>query len=235
MDTSEDVIKKTEEILKPNNGDLKIDRVRKIKDQKIIIGCSNKEELEKVEERLRKSRNIRIEAVKNKDPLILIKDVKYKMTDDELMEALIKQNSELFQQENKKEDVKIKYRRRAKHPERCHLIVQVKPNTWNRTTTRGRIYIGMERLKVEDQSPLIQCTRCLQFGHGRKFCTESADRCSHCGGLHIRADCPDKGEPPRCCNCAHAELEDIEHNAFSRECKIRDKWDYLARSTTAYT
>ncbi|CAG9790255.1 unnamed protein product [Diatraea saccharalis] len=235
MDISEDVIRKTEEILKPRNGEVKIDRIRKVKDQKILIGCSSKEEIKKIEEKLKKGKNIIVEAVRNKNPLITIKDVKFKMKDEDILDALIRQNNEIFKQDQEKEDIKIKFRRKARNPERCHLILQVKPEIWNKLTTQGRIYMDMERLKVEDQSPLIQCTRCLQFGHGRKFCTESADRCSHCGGLHLRAECPERERPPRCCNCAHAQLEDIEHNAFSRECRIRDKWEYLARSTTAYT
>ncbi|CAG9787017.1 unnamed protein product [Diatraea saccharalis] len=148
---------------------------------------------------------------------------------------LMRQNPEIYKEEEHKK-MKLKYRKKSTNQDRCHAVLQVHPEVWRKITEQGRLYMGMERLKVEDQSPLIQCTRCLGFGHGRKFCVESADRCSHCGGPHLRANCPDReaGNPPRCCNCAHAEYPDQQHNAFSTECRTREKWEYLVRSTTQY-
>ncbi|CAG9782221.1 unnamed protein product [Diatraea saccharalis] len=232
-ETSEEVLQKTSTILEAEKGKVRIDRVRKSKYQKIVIGCNQRMEIEKIEEKLRKAKGLIVEKMTNKDPLVILKNVIYKMTDEEAIERLIRQNGEIFGKEEEKE-IKIKFRKKTRDIERCHMILQVKPTIWNRMIKQGHLYMGMERVRVEDQSPLIQCTRCLQFGHGRKFCTESADRCSHCGGPHLRAECPDRGEPPRCCNCVHSKQDNTDHNAFSQECRTREKWEYLARSTTAY-
>ncbi|KAL4707899.1 hypothetical protein ACJJTC_013690 [Scirpophaga incertulas] len=43
-----------------------------------------------------------------------------------------------------------------------------------------------------------------------------------------------KGALPECRNCAKAGLEGTNHNAFSRECPVRARWDAIARSTVAY-
>ncbi|CAG9792231.1 unnamed protein product [Diatraea saccharalis] len=235
-DMAQDVIDKTKEILKPEKNGIQIERIRKVKDQRIILSCKERQETERIKKRIEESEELEAEKVKNKNPLIIIKEVKYKLTDGEIITAVKNQNPDICMTEQDDDDFRIKYRRRTRNTEKCHVIVQLKPEYWKKITEKGHLYIGMERVRVEDQTPLIQCTRCLNFGHGKKFCMESADRCSHCGGLHLRADCPDRkaGVPPQCCNCTHEELSETDHNAFSNTCKIREKWDSLARSTTAY-
>ncbi|CAG9786484.1 unnamed protein product [Diatraea saccharalis] len=235
-DMAEDIINKTKTILKPIENGTQIERIRKVKDQRIVVSCREEQEIEKLKERINESEELEAEKVRNKNPLIMIKEVKYKMTDEEIVSAIRRQNPDVYMDDQEEDDFKIKYRRRTRNTEKCHIIAQIKPAFWKRIIKKGHLYIEMERVRVEDQTPLIQCTRCLNFGHGRKFCQESADRCSHCGGLHLRAECPDRkaGVPPQCCNCTHAELPDVNHNAFSNNCKVREKWDSLARSTTAY-
>ncbi|CAG9790308.1 unnamed protein product [Diatraea saccharalis] len=206
MDTAEKVIGKAKEILKPEKNRIQIERIRKVKDQRVIISCINEEETEQIKERIKNSEELEVERVKNKNPLVIIKEVKFKMTDNEIINAIKNQNPDICIEEGReREEIKIKYRRRTINTEKCHIIVQVTPEIWKKMDTKGHLYIEMERVKVEDQSPLIQCTRCLNFGHGKKFCSDSVDRCSHCGGLHLRAECPDRkaGVPPQCCNCTH--------------------------------
>ncbi|CAG9785876.1 unnamed protein product [Diatraea saccharalis] len=205
MDTAEEIINKTKKILKPEETNIQIERIRKVKDQRIIISCKNEQETNIIKEKIEASEDLSAEKVKNKDPLVIIKDIKFKMTDKDIRSALKNQNPDIYiGEKQEEEEIKIKYRRKTRDTERCHVIAQ--------------------------------CTRCLNFGHGKKFCPDSVDRCSHCGGLHLRAECPDKkaGVPPQYCSCAHAELQNTEHNAFSASCSIREKWDSLARSTTAY-
>ncbi|CAH2097193.1 unnamed protein product [Euphydryas editha] len=94
--------------------------------------------------------------------------------------------------------------------------------------------VDLKRLRAEDQSPLVQCTRCLGYGHGKKYCKEKTDLCSHCGGQHLSSRCAKRqeGAPPTCKNCSNAKLDKIDHNAFSESCIIRRKC--LARSTVEY-
>ncbi|CAG4958871.1 unnamed protein product [Parnassius apollo] len=178
-----------------------------------------------------------VAPMKNKNPLVILKDVFVDSEDDEIIKALHAQNKDIFVglPEGEMEMV-IKYKKRTRNFKTVHIILQVKPNVWQRMTEAGALYLDLQRVRVEDQSPLIQCTKCLAFGHGRKFCTESVDRCSHCGGPHLREKCADftAGNEPQCCNCSHSGLRKTDHNAFSAECPVRKKWDYLARTNTAY-
>ncbi|CAH2090917.1 unnamed protein product [Euphydryas editha] len=49
-----------------------------------------------------------------------------------------------------------------------------------------------ERVKVKERLEwLVQCSKCLGYGHSRKFCSEQADACSHCGGPHLKTKCAD--------------------------------------------
>lgn len=74
-----------------------------------------------------------------------------------------------------------------------------------------------------DQSPLVQCSRCLRFGYGRRMCTEAVDLCSHYGGPNLRAECLVclVNEKPSCKNCCVAKIEKTVHNAFDSECLVR--------------
>ncbi|KAL4704435.1 hypothetical protein ACJJTC_014367 [Scirpophaga incertulas] len=104
---------------------------------------------------------------------------------------------------------------------------------------RKTVHIDMKRSRVEDQSPLIQCSTCLGYGHGRKYCKEITPKCSHCGGSHLRKECEEyvARVTPRCCDCAaakHTQADDTEHNAFSSDCPIRRRWEMAARARVAY-
>lgn len=105
-----------------------------------------------------------------------------------------------------------------------------------RMTEAGRLHVDLQRVTVWDQSPVVQCTRCLGFGHGRKLCTAAEDLCGHCGGPHMRSDCPAHvvGDAPECKNCKTSRLEQNDHNAFDERCPVRIKWDALPRSSVAY-
>ncbi|KAL4719900.1 hypothetical protein ACJJTC_002483 [Scirpophaga incertulas] len=94
----------------------------------------------------------------------------------------------------------------------------------------------LDKINAEDESPLVQCSTCLGYGHGKKYCTETEIKCSHCGGQHRQDQCEEKvkGTIPVCVNCASEKHSDVGHNAFSASCPIRRKWDSIARARVAY-
>ncbi|KAJ2953979.1 hypothetical protein O0L34_g2193 [Tuta absoluta] len=237
-DTSGEVITKLRTAIDARNKGVRIDRLRKARDQKVIIGCSNKEDLAKLKHTIEGSgEDLKVEEVKNKDPLVILKGVMNYNTDENVLTSLSNQNNHLLG-DIKAEDwrIVVKYRRKTRNPHASHVILQVSPQIWQRLTEAGRVHVDIQRIPVADQSPLVQCTRCLAYGHGRKFCKESIDTCSHCGGPHLRANCEDwiSNAAPSCCNCVRASLEKTEHNALDSECPTRKRWETLARSSVAY-
>lgn len=237
-DTSSAVIEKIRTAVDAKSSGIRVERVRKAKDQKVIIGCHSKSELHRVTERIRTSNTkLEVEEVKNKHPLIIIKDVLSVHTDDDIYEAIKNQNKHLLgdvQQEDM--EMRIRYRRKTRNPHLAHVVLQVTPAVWQRLTAAERVHVDLQRLKVSDQSPLIQCSRCLAFGHGRRLCKDAVDLCSHCGGPHLRSECASwlAGGEPKCRNCFLAKSDKLDHNTFDGTCPIRGKWDAIARSSIAY-
>lgn len=237
-ETSEEVLEKVRSAVDAKEGWIQVERIRKTKDRKIIMGFKSKEERDRASDRLKKDENsLNVEAVKNKDPLLILWGVLKVHSDEDIERALRNQNRDVFHGLDKEDDrMEVRYRRRARNPLTAHVVIRVSPTIWRRAIDRGSVHIDLQISRVEDQTPLIQCTRCLGFGHGKRHCVEAEDVCSHCGGPHHRAECVDwlAGVPPRCRNCTKAKNTKVEHNAFSRDCPVRHKWDDLARSSVAY-
>lgn len=205
---------------------------------KVILGCRNAEEIRKVKYKIKQTGGtITAEDIKNKDPLVIIYGLIKNHSDEDIIKALKNQNKNLFRgATGESNDIEIRYRRKARNPHTEHVVVKVSPHIWNKMMDVGAVHIGIQRVRVADQFPLVQCSRCLGYGHRRRICTEEVDICSHCGGQHIRSACADylAGAPPKCTNCIKAKMEKRDHSAFSGECPKRCRWDTIARQNVAY-
>ncbi|KAA5551183.1 hypothetical protein F3G54_33275, partial [Pseudomonas aeruginosa] len=68
--TSEEVIQKLRVAVDAKNEGTRVQRLRKARDQKVIVGFSSREEVTKVKDRIRKSGEaLTVEDITNKDPL----------------------------------------------------------------------------------------------------------------------------------------------------------------------
>ncbi|XP_063378586.1 uncharacterized protein LOC134665540 [Cydia fagiglandana] len=204
-ETGDEVLDKIRKAVDAKDGWITVERVKKAKDRKVVMGLATREEREKIKDRLAKEvTNLIVEDVKNKDPLLILRSVLSINTDEDVLKALRNQNRDIFRDLGEEEDrVSIKYRKRARNPHTGHIVISVSPIIYQRAINRGNVHIDLQRIKVEDQSPLVQCTRCLGFGHGKRFCTEQTDLCGHCGGPHLKTECEEwlAKIPPRCHNC----------------------------------
>lgn len=223
--------------LDARNTGIQIQNMRKIKDHRIVLRCDTKKEMDKTMTQLKKNNTLKVEEAKTKDPLIILKNLMTYNTDEDIKNALISQNAHILR--DLTDDVKtatVRYRRRARNPLENHVVQQVSPRLWRCLTEAGRVYIDEQRVRVEDQSPLVQCSVRLAYGHGKKLCAEKAHTCHYCGGPHMASECPSKkiGEPQSCINCRRAKNGTDSHAVYSSACPVRMKWDALARTTTAY-
>lgn len=238
-ETGEQILERVRKVVNAKEEGVRVDRVRKARDRKIILGCQTQKEMTKVKERLKTAEgDLHVEDVQNKNPLVILRHVMSYLTDEELVSALHAQNKNLLKNETEvmTSAVKVKYRRRTRNPHVDHVVLTVPPAIWRRLTEAGMVHIDLQRVKVEDQSPLVQCSRCLGYGHSKKYCTEQMDACSHCGGPHIKTECSEwmAGVAPSCINCNRGRLDGGTHNAFEENCPVRRRWEKLARSTVAY-
>ncbi|CAD0206063.1 unnamed protein product [Chrysodeixis includens] len=236
-DTGEQVLDKIRKVARAKEGEINIEKVRKGRDRKIIIGCSSLEERQKAIERLGGSNDqLKVEAVANKNPLVIMRDVMAYNSNEEIVQALRCQNADLLRG-LEDQNIEVKYRRRTRNSLTTHVVAQVSPQIYGRMMSARTVRIDLQsKVQVADQSPLVQCSMCLGYGHNRRFCKQTIEKCSHCGGPHLKQDCADwlAGVAPSCTNCRQAKLDNAEHNAFSGQCPVRRKWDSLARANIAY-
>lgn len=225
-------------LLKAKQEGVQIDKIRKAKDGKVVVGCRTEEERRRIKECLEKGREqITVKDATNRNPLVKIKNILNCNTLGDIEQALRNQNRSVTAHIQKEDWVMVeKYRRRARNLHESHIVLQVTPNMWKALTNAQKIHVDLQRVWVEDQTPLVQCTMCLGYGHTRRRCDMTECVCSHCGDKHQRAECPKykEGVEPKCVNCKNAKMEDTNHNAFSAECQIKRKWDKVARASIAY-
>lgn len=236
-DTGDQVLEKIRKTVNARDEEIKVDKIRKVKDRKIIVGCKDGKEMDRVKDKIREQEGLTIEDIKAKDPLVILYGVLQSNSDEDIMKSIKNQNRHLFQGlGNDEYRIEMLYRRRARNPLTVHVVLRVSPQVWNRLTEAGAVHVDMQRVRVADQSPLVQCSQCLGYGHGRRFCQEQEVACGHCGGNHLRAQCTkwQDAEEPSCVNCQRAKAIKTSHSVYSQECPVRRKWDTLARSRVAY-
>lgn len=143
----------------------RVDWVRKAKNQKVVLSCGTKEDLALIQDQVHKSKALRAEVPKANNPLIKIKDVLSCHTDAEMAEHLRVQNKHLFQDIKASDTtLKVRYRKKATNLHECHPIIELSPQLHRKFIEAEKVYLGLQRRPVEDQSPLVQCTKCLGFG-----------------------------------------------------------------------
>ncbi|GBP64371.1 hypothetical protein EVAR_14940_1 [Eumeta japonica] len=204
-----------------------VDRIRKARRQKIVLSCSSVEDAKKIEERL-KIRGADLKVAKPEMRLLtfIIRDVLKFNSDEDIVTSLRTQNRYLSEGLDwDKVRARVCYQRRARNDLECYSVLEVSAELYHRLIKTGFVYVELQRRPVCDQSPLVQCSRCLDYGHRKRFCKEVSERCAHCGGEHTGVICwaRKEGEPPKCINCTKAGCEDTAHGAFSSECGVRAK------------
>ncbi|GBP51308.1 hypothetical protein EVAR_34094_1 [Eumeta japonica] len=126
---------------------------------------------------------LKVSKPEKKLPTVVIRDVLRVKTDENVVKSLSTQNRHVTECLHwDKERVKVCYRRRARNDLECRPVLEVTPELYKRLIKAGYVYVGLQRRPVWDQSPLVQCSRCLGFGHGKQYCKDVSDKCAHCGG-----------------------------------------------------
>ncbi|XP_050563632.1 uncharacterized protein LOC126910634 [Spodoptera frugiperda] len=238
--TGDNVIERIRTALDLKTTGARVDTVRKARNQKVVLRCASKSDLKLIKDQVRTNEGLKVQEPKPQNPLICVRGVLSSYGDAEIVDLLKAQNKHLLQTVAEEDitTLKVRYRKRARNPHECHPVLELAPGLWKCLTQAQRVHVGIKRCTVEDQSPLVQCTRCLAYGHNKTICKAAKELCSYCSGEHTVRDCRSKaeGKVPACINCktAHRTGEDLAHTAFSEECQERQKWDGIARSRVSY-
>ncbi|KAL4721107.1 hypothetical protein ACJJTC_005654 [Scirpophaga incertulas] len=132
--------------------------------------------------------------------------------DEEIIRDLRSKNKDIFDHlEEGNDRLKIKYRRRARNPLTCHVVMEVSPTIWSK---------ALEKRVRQDRPP-----------EGEGAGSVPADPVLTLLGIRAHKEIlPDDRRQMQ----PLAGVREDRHNAFSPECQQRRKWDELARQRVAY-
>lgn len=110
------------------------------------------------------------------------------------------------------------------------IVCRVSPKLRAEIIRRGNVIkIENRSCPIKDRVHVLQCGKCLGFGHKTKVCRREAVICTHCAGEHRWMDCPDMMEKDKLCcsNCQAASgagnvSDEIstKHSARSHHCPV---------------
>lgn len=155
------------------------------------------------------------------------------ISDEKIEEAISRQNSGLVASIDRKDwPFKVIRRTKGRTDEITNVIAEVSKELW-RVLKDHKVRIGYQVVTALDQTPLIQCFRCMGFSHRARDCTRE-ETCGHCSGPHDSRKCTNKNNAYVCTNCKRANHSETSHPAYSTNCPDRVKWDRIARAGVAY-
>lgn len=168
------------------------------------------------------------EPAKLLKPMVELKGLYAETPVDDLLDMIKHQNEPIKSLITDDGDMVLKFQRRNKNQKLYNAVLMVTPRIWHKMLELGTINVDHQRVHVEEFVPLLQCYKCLQFGHTLKRCTSEHAACSHCGGNnHSFSNCAQKDKKtPSCFNCLghnhkYGTSKKVDHGATSYFCPIR--------------
>ena len=162
-------------------------------------------------------RRLKAEPAKQRRPLLILKGISRDVREDDVVGLIGRQNPGLQLADG---DVRKRFVRRNRKDDLYNVVLEVSAGVRVRMLESGRLAVDHQRVHVSDFSSVVQCYKCLGFGHTRAKCTSDVQRCSHCSSEgHDFASCPDKADDSKlkCHNCATSgrRTSDVQHSATS--------------------
>lgn len=176
-----------------------------------------------------------VSQLKARNLLIRLVGVTKSLEDKQVEEAVFRQNGGLLLTV-KTEDCSVKVVRRTngRTPDICNVVLEVSPDLYRLLVDR-KLRIGYQVVWALDQSPIVQCYRCMGYGHFVKECRSPDPGCGHCAGNHDSRQCPRKPDTPSCINCLkNGAGATSNHTSFSTTYPEWQKWDRIARDSVSY-
>lgn len=123
------------------------------------------------------------------------------------------------------------YRIGRREYEKGAWVVRVSPEVRTILIGAGRVYIGWDSCRVEDEAGVVRCFRCQAYGHLAARC-KAAKVCGHCAGEgHEKKECSKKADGLMCVNCRRVgKAAGNSVTSCSCPCYVR-QLDVVARVT----
>ena len=210
--------------LKPVKTKIDVMKINRSRDS-LILKVRNSEQQALMIEKLRNQPTIAADKPKERILSIMISEIEREpeLDSKEKIERFIM--SELVTNEGVKEEntkIKITMCNPRFHTIKC--IINFDPATTKEIIKKGHVKIGYKICPVSKTIRVVQCSRCLKFGHfeknkdGTPACRSRSPACNFCSGSHSEDQCnKDKTKPEnrKCLNCGKC------HTANFRNCETK--------------
>jgi len=204
--------------LKPSDYNLKVKSISSVRNKGIRVEAHSVDL-----PRIKDSRELEEAGLKllqeNKiHPRLIIHGVPRGMTRDDLKSEIIALNLK----DVDTTEVKIVYvfppRENRKF---TNCILEVPSNIRTVLLKEKHVFVNFSACRISDYINVLQCFKCLAFGHLARHCKFSA-LCGHCAGDHEMMECQLRNESSICGNCKRwAPQEERTHSALdSKKCPI---------------
>lgn len=208
---------------KINPIDNRINSIRTAAKGAIIVECRDV----KASEQLKSSAvqklgiNYDVDLPKKRKPKFKICGMSDKLTDDEILNFIIKQNEYL----KASDDLKVlkTFERIDSYKNKTYqAILETGSTAYKKIMDAEKLFIKWDSCRVFEQISVTRCFKCLGFNHFSKDCTKET-KCKKCAENHPSSEC--NSDVIKCVNCVwHNEklnLQlDTKHDAFSRDCEV---------------
>lgn len=212
-----------------------ISGMRKCKNSRVAITLESERERTVMEDAIKGlGDDFTVTQPQMREPQLRLIGVISEMSDVKVEEALIRQNPSMLLG-LLHDDLKVKVVRRVKGRNNglSNIIIQVSPKVWGCLRDR-RVRLGYQMITAVDQSPILQCYKCLGFSHRAADCRVIVPKCGYCALSHDTRECSNKNHPPNCTNCQVKGSQNCDHPAYSSDCPEWRRWDRLARAAVRY-
>lgn len=192
----------------------------------LTFKCANNEDANAVSEKLQTKygNSIKVTGVLEKLPQVKITRLisTSKLHNDEILAQIIEQNLWLPKVGLK---IEARYQVTTKEGEHDNIILSSNLGTHQQLIKRGAVIFGFSSCKVFEYVNIIQCFRCLRFGHFAREC-KNGPRCQLCTQNHEKKDCKAEVVISKCVNCtqsnrANGTTFSTRHRSSDERCPVR--------------
>lgn len=125
-----------------------------------------------------------IEIVKS-NPRLIVHGIPAEMSREEIEKELVAQNLDC----NEAAEIKVVYKYAPRQNSRTvSCVLEVPPSVRRALLRMGRIYLRYSTCNFSDYVKVLQCFKCMAFGHIAKECKVDPS-CGHFSGQHEMCDC----------------------------------------------
>lgn len=163
---------------------------------------------------------INVEEKTIKMILIGVESKDLKKPDEDILQLLVNQNSELKQCDVQSQMVIVKKYLNAKNESKGNIIFEVKLELFNKIGSIGKLYTGFKYCRFTKYINIIRCYTCFRFSHIKARC-RFRTTCGICAENHDPKDCPENSK--KCINCLTANEKEnsnlqTDHSSFDKRC-----------------